>query len=266
VESRVHQAVVAAVLALSALSPHWAGAVERDVDADTRNSAVELRFTRRDGAVHVDARDSGGTESACRWGVQPFADDPVALGKVTTVPSRPNNESRLYLITCNGVFDHAQWIGPQNTVDIDAIAYDLAEQEVRRVTVVPLEININPPDGLTGVESWFWTEGYAGDPIAAQVGAFGINVSVNIVPSSVTWDFGDGSPPIQGDFGRAYPERSTVTHAYTDRSASGPYTVTATFEFRPTFSIDGGPPQELPPIQRTYTTQYLVREAQAVID
>jgi hypothetical protein len=54
-------------------------------------------------------------------------------------------------------------------------------------------------------------------------------------------------------------------HAYTDRSGETPYTVTATFEFRPTFSVDGGPAQELPPITRTYTARYRVREAQAVI-
>jgi hypothetical protein len=191
-------------------------------------------------------------------------DDPVALSAVRTAPARPNPESRLYLITCNGNFSHAQWIGPQNTVDIDGMAADLAEQEVRRVTVVPLEIEANPTEGLTGVESWFWTEGYSGDPISASVGAFGITVSVSIEASSVTWDFGDGSPPVTGDFGRAYPERSSVVHAYTHRSANGPYTVTATFEFRPTFSIDGGPAQELPPIRRTYSRQYTVREAQAV--
>ena len=248
------------LLAAAPALAEYAGTVEGGSDAN----GVSLSFTRRDGGLAVSA-PAGSSLERCQWDATLFTADPVALQGIASTPARPNPESRLYLITCNGVFSHAQWIGPQNTVDIDAIAYDLAEQEVRRVTVVPLEININPPDGLTGVESWFWTEGYSGDPIGAQVGAFGINVSVNIVPSSVTWNFGDGSPPVQGDFGRAYPERSTVTHAYTDRSANGPYTVTATFEFRPTFSIDGGLAQELPPIQRTYTTQYLVREAQAVI-
>ena len=256
-------ALIAAAVALTTRGAANAGE-KRDTEALSDNAGVELTFTRKNGSlVAIDSRRSR-SASSCQWSVAPYAVDPLALDRLPTRQTAPNPESRLYLVLCNGNFSYAQWIGPQNTVDIDGLASDLAEQEIRRVSVVPLEIGINPVQGLTGVESWFWTEGYTGDPIEASVGAFGITVGVRIVPSSVTWDFGDGTPPIVGDFGRPYPERSSVVHAYTERSAAGPYTVTATFEFRPTFSIDGGPAQALPPIRRSVSTQYVVREAQAV--
>jgi hypothetical protein len=93
-----------------------------------------------------------------------------------------------------------------------------------------------------------------------------MSVAVRVTRGQVTWNFGDGSPSVTGDLGKAYPDRSSVRHVYTDRTTGDPYRVTATFDLVPEFRVDSGPWQPLPAIDRVATMTYRVREVQAVID
>ena len=115
--------------------------------------------------------------------------------------------------------------------------------------------------GVTGIASYFWVEGYQGQPINDSLSAGGVTVAVSVTLGTVTWDFGDGTPPVTAGLGEAWPERSSVRHGYRDR---GDRTVTVTVTLPAEFSVNGGAVQQLPPVVRTATIPYVVEEIQAV--
>jgi hypothetical protein len=126
-------------------------------------------------------------------------------------------------------------------------------------------INARPAGkAVTGIPSYFWVEGYDGEPIEGTVHNGPVSVDVAVTLGSVTWDFGDGTPALTTtDLGRAWPERSEIRHAYRER---GTYTVTITLRLPATFTVNGGNVTDLPDIVRTATLTYVVDEVQAVRD
>jgi hypothetical protein len=154
------------------------------------------------------------------------------------------------------------WLGPNNFAD--TALRPIADELIRRVTVLPATVDIRPDSrGVTGIPSMFWVTGYGTQPLTATESAFGLTVTVNVRLVEVAWDFGDGTPVVQAGLGEAWPERSSVQHAYRDASGEQPYPVTATLLFQPTYAVNGvaGPP--LDPIQVPVTRPYLVRQVQA---
>ena len=185
------------------------------------------------------------------------------------LPSGPDDR-RLYLIRCPGEVPVARWVDPSNIQDVDGEARRIAQEYLEHIPIPAITVHANPTEGITGLETWVWASGHDGATINDTVEAFGIPVEVEIASGSVIWDFGDGAPPVQGDLGRPYPQRSTVTHVYTHRSTSdaapnGAYTITATLNFTPRYRVAGGPWETLPPIRTTDHHTYVVREVQAVI-
>jgi hypothetical protein len=257
--------LVALVLSVSTASPAVAG-FRRGVATNRTGDRVKLTFVRRGDGLAVEAPHAAraGRRRACEYRLQPI--DLTRVQDDSAIPPAPNAESEPYFLFCGGEYRGVVWIGPHNTVDPAASARAIADRLVREVRVPSVSVGINPREGLTGLESWFWIRGYDGRPINRRLTAFGLTVEVRIRRGQVTWDFGDGTPPTAGDLGRAYPARSTVRHVYTVRSAARPYTVTAQFDLAPEFRVDGGAWQPLPPIVRTATSAYTVREVQAVID
>lgn len=129
-------------------------------------------------------------------------------------------------------------------------------------------VEANPSDGLVGMESWFWIEGYDGSPITASADALGAEVEVEARAERYEWSFGDGTTLLTHTPGQPYPERSEVRHTY-ERSSHGHeegYEVRVRFEFGVRYRIDGAGWQSLPGIDRTAETSYPVRESQAVIE
>ena len=149
-----------------------------------------------------------------------------------------------------------------------AIGQDFAIDTVDLVTPPPSSIKFNPQSrGLVGVESWFWIEGYDGAPI---VQTFvhpefipPITVTIELTYRHTRWDFGDTST-MTGDLGRAYPQESSVRHAYDRDSGNTPYAVTATLVFAARYSVNGGPWTDIGTVERDVTGQHAVIAAEAV--
>jgi hypothetical protein len=173
-------------------------------------------------------------------------------------------------LICGGEFVRNVWVGEGNTLDVDAEARRVAEAWVGTVPVPEVSVGTAPPGrSITGFATWFWVRGYAGEPVADRLDAFGYPVEVRMLPGDVTWDFGDGRTS-SGGFGVAYPQESGVQHAYEVRSTSdaepdGAYELGIRFELQPSYRVDGGPWQDLDPIPVEHAQPIVVREIQAVI-
>jgi hypothetical protein len=159
--------------------------------------------------------------------------EPVDLGP------RPDDETAVVAsLYCGGEFVRNVWVGEGNTLDVDAEARRLAEAWVGTVPVPEVSVGTAPPGrSITGFATWFWVRGYAGEPVADRLDAFGYPVEVRMLPGDVTWDFGDGRTS-SGGFGVAYPQESGVQHAYEVRSTSdaepdGAYELGIRFELHP---------------------------------
>jgi hypothetical protein len=177
----------------------------------------------------------------------------------------------LVSVFCDGSFIGNRWVSPADVVDVDAEARRVVDQWVATVPVPDVTIGSAPPGTtITGFETWFWAQGYRGEPITEQLDAFGHPVEVRIEAAEVRWDFGDGRDATSAGFGDAYPARSDVTHVYEMRSTSddapdAAYDLTVTFHLVPRYRVDGGPWQQLDPIPVQTTEPLVVREIQAVI-
>jgi hypothetical protein len=181
-----------------------------------------------------------------------------------------------YALYCDGAFQGIVWL-PSTTdpstvrvaVDpggsVDSVA--LAQSLLSRIPLPEITIGVNPSTGLVALPSWFWVDGYDGAPITASASLGGVTVTVELTPDGYRWRFGDGGELATQSLGRRYPERSDLTHQYEQSSlqAGGAYTVRLEVTFRVRFLVSGGGAGELPPITRTYTADYRVQQAQAVL-
>ncbi len=94
-----------------------------------------------------------------------------------------------------------------------------------------------------------------------------VTVAVTVRPTGrYAWDFGDGTVRL-GSLGRKYPRESDVSHTYRHSSLGHPdgFPTQLTVTFSGEYTVDGGPPQPLPPIEMTYEGEYEVQEAQSVL-
>lgn len=201
---------------------------------------------------------SGSSASDCDWTVTPYpftgTDPPAIYGE----PPTPEHE--LYLVFCDGEFVSAEWLGPGRAVR--EVAGNLVARFMQDLPIGIDTIGARPEGkGVTGITSYFWVEGYSGAPITDSLSGAGVTVAVQVTLGSVTWDFGDGTPPTTGSLGEAWPARSSVHHTYRDR---GDRAVTVTITMPAQFSVNGGAAQALPPVVRTATIPYRVDEIQAV--
>ena len=256
-------AVVVVVLVghgLPAGPAHPVEAAEDAVDGGVDASGVTITIVRWQGRDRVHATGGGGDDdpTGCDWAIVPA---PLgALPPADIPPFQP--DSYLGLLTCDGIGVEVLWVGPHNTVDLEAEARRLVEEYVAHVPVPSVTVHANPmPTGLVGLESWFWAAGYDGHAVVGRIDALGIGVDVRIDPSSVTWAFGDGATT-EGGLGEAYPARSPIRHGYTEH---GTRPVSAGFELVPRYRIDDADWTALPPIEVADTLTYRVREAQAVV-
>jgi len=238
-----------------------ASAFEQGERAATTERGVEVTITIGEDGTPVAEGGRVGGAGSCTWTVTPYPytgiDPPSHYG------TPPSPEHRLYLVFCNGEFVAATWLGPGGgTVSvIDPAA--MARTVVDEVPVDLAAIGARPQGrGVTGIRSYFWVEGYGGETITGSVTNGPVTVDVSISLGTVTWDFGDGTPPVIAGLGEAWPDRSSVHHTYRDR---GTYAVTVTIELPAEFSVNGdGTVTPLPPVIRTATIPYVVDEVQAV--
>jgi hypothetical protein len=237
-----------------------ADAAEDDVHGAVDPSGVTITIVRWQGSDRVLATGSGGggDPTGCDWAVVPA---PLGAWPPADLPPwRP--DSYLGLLTCDGVGVEVIWVGPHNTVDLEAEARRLVEAYVARVPVPDLDIHTSPPTtGLVGLESWFWATGWDGRAIVDRIDALGVGVDVRIDPTPIAWDFGDGHQ-VTGGLGEPSPARSSVRHGYTQH---GRPVIGVGVDLIPRYRIDGTDWIELPAIEVRATRPYRVVEAQAVV-
>ncbi|MGH2768080.1 MAG: hypothetical protein ACRDIF_03875 [Actinomycetota bacterium] len=141
-------------------------------------------------------------------------------------------------------------------------------EQVRELIAMPgVTIGISPRSvGVTGLESWFWVEGYSGQTISEARRVFGRLVEVEAAPSAYVWDFGDGSSSVvTASLGLPYPRRSEVTHTYWSTNHDPGYTVSVRFILDVRWRVEGGAWLEAAPVERTASTKYLVDEVRSVL-
>ncbi len=244
-------------------------------DASTDPTGAHVVVGRDRTWTEVPARHGagGGDPEACvrRW--EPAAGE-VALrrtpsGDYRAVPidvPRPGPESSVYHVWCADLAgDHylaSVWLRPEQFgVDPRAVA----ERLVRDLPYPPARVGANPAArGLTGLESWFWVEGYTTAPVADTVRAFGLTVSVEATPESVSWDFGDGTTARAAGLGVPPPGRSEVRHVFETRGRPT-VRVRALIRLAVRWRVGAGPWDSLDPVTRTAVLDYPVVESRAVL-
>jgi hypothetical protein len=231
--------------------------------AETVADAVRVTLIKMGGS-HVVQGISGPTgagREGCTWTVL-FAPDLDDSPYGTSAGPQPHPEARFALLLCDGSIVRAIWVAPDDVVDLDALARDEAQRYIEDVLVPSVTVGANPAgQGLVGLSSWFWVEGFAGSVTAPPISAFGLTIDVRLGSGSVTWDFGDGTRR-QGDLGQAYPERSSVRHTH---QRHGSYEVVAEIDLVPEYRVDGGPWLALPGLQVVASVTHPVEQRQAVI-
>lgn len=233
-----------------------------EVNAGTVPEGVRVTVIRVGGEYTVGEVRGGGTaQQGCSWSVvlTPGLEE-APYG--TTAGPKPDPDAQFALLLCDGTIVRAIWILPDDIVDLDAAARAEAERYVEDVLMPAVRIGVNPEaQGLAGLRSWFWIDGYAGSVQAPPITVFGLTIDVRMAGERVTWDFGDGST-LDGDLGLAYPAESTVQHAH---RASGSFTIGATLHLVPEYRVDGGPWIALPQLAPTATATLPVEEREPVI-
>jgi hypothetical protein len=234
-----------------------------DVGAETVPDAVRVTLIKVGGshAVRSVTGSTGTGREGCTWTVlfTPELDD-SPYG--TSAGPQPHPEARFALLLCDGSIVRAIWVAPADLVDLDALARAEAQRYVEDVLVPSVTVGVNPvAQGLVGLSSWFWMEGFTGSATAPPISAFGLTIEVRLTSGSVTWDFGDGTRRT-GDLGQAYPERSSVRHTH---QRHGTYEVVAEIELVPEYRVDGGSWLALPGLQATAATAHPVEQRQAVV-
>lgn len=180
-------------------------------------------------------------------------------------------------VVCDDGFFAIVWIpidratgGGVRVVDAGSDPVDpavVAQELLDELPVPDISIGANPSTGLVALASWFWLEGYGGEPITSSNTLLNVTVEVEVEPSAYRWTFGDGGSLMTTSLGRPYPAESDIQHVYeqSSLSAGGMFAVgvEATFEAR--YRVNGGPWQPLAPISRSFTTDYPVQQLQSVL-
>ena len=236
------------------------GADDTVAGGETTASGVRVTIEKRGNEYRV--VEAPASHSGAGTPAKPERDRTV---RKFTRPADPasGTPARDYVMSSCGEFDiRTYWLDEADLVDLDAAAAAEAGRYVDNVLKPQVRIGANPAtQGLVGLSSWFWIEGWAGAAQAPPISAYGVTIDVRMTSGSVEWDFGDGTT-VSGDLGQAYPARSSVRHAY---QRPGSHTVTATIALAAEYRIDGGPWLTLDPLTASATTQHPVQERQAVI-
>jgi len=234
------------------------------VNAETVTDAVRVTLVKSGGQYAVRAVTGGGStgvQSGCSWTLlfTPELDD-ASYGM--SAGPKPHPDARFALLLCDGAIVRPIWVAPEDVIDLDVLARGEALRYIEDVLVPDVGIGINPSaQGLVGLPSWFWVDGFTGSVTAPPISAFGLTIEVRMSSGSVEWDFGDGETLV-GDLGRAYPAESTVQHVH---QRDGAFTVTAAIDLVPEYRVDGGPWLTLPNLQAAATAEHEVEQRQAVI-
>jgi hypothetical protein len=229
------------------------------IGEDPNGVAVQIDATRTNPGRRSSGRGGGGTP--CTYTLANIGELTADLFK-----DKPADVG-LFTVTCGSHTDllflrigpGGQPVIPGPTIDPRQLALSARD----RLPVPSGTIRVNPARALTGLPTWYWFDGYHGQPLTKTVSAFGVTVQVEATPTVYQWDFGDGATMTSSDLGRPFPQRSTITHTY--QTARDRVTVRSTFNFSVRWRVPGGPWTPLAPISRTATATFEVAQSQSVI-
>jgi hypothetical protein len=210
---------------------------------------------------------TGGGGGGCvrRWvpetGIEPGIADYLSL--LFGPPPSPAHVP--YSVYCGNAFLGAAWILPTEftVVPSGPTAAEIAAGIARDLPYPLVTIGANPAGrGLTGLETWFWLDGYDGTPIVDAVSGFGTAVEVEARADTAVWDFGDDTGPVAAPI-RAAVGSPSATHRYESRSDDAGFEVRAAFSFSVRYRVDGGDWIDLPPVERAAVRAYEVVDSRA---
>ncbi|MGZ8751365.1 MAG: hypothetical protein ACXW1S_00130 [Acidimicrobiia bacterium] len=257
------------VMAVALTVPSARPAAAADVGASTSPAGARVEIGV-DGAYQEQGSPGSGGGSGVpgggcvrRW-VPETAIVPGVADYLSLLFGPPPSPAHLpYSVYCGDAYLGAAWILPTEftVVPSGPTVAEIAAAVARDLPYPVVSIGANPGGrGLTGLASWFWIDGYDGDPIVDAVTGFGTAVEVEARASAATWDFGDDSGSIEAPIGGG-PTSPSATHVYDSRSGPGGFTVTASFSFSVRYRVNGGAWIELPPVARDAARAYEVVES-----
>jgi hypothetical protein len=200
-----------------------------------------------------------------------------------TVDQPPAGETGgYYLVTCVGQGQSTNggivWI-PSGTVAVAPVLPSpaiLAQQAVSQLTLPSPRIDASPSTGadqLVGLPTWLWLSKAGWQASTATAAVPGESVMATATPTSVTWNFGDGTRLVCHGPGTPYtasesPDEPSPTcgHTYATSSAGQPnsaFTVTATVSWSVTWA-GGGQAGTVPALQNTAATDLRVADVQSL--
>lgn len=264
--------IAVALVALIALGAAYSWAGDDDPPPYDTPSTTIVYTTEEAAVVEAEHRgDAAGSKKKVesRSGRSCWLEPDTA--PVTTANLDLYNAARDRGETSFNLYCDGEWIGlVWRPIDPGPVAprpvspRSVAEHLREEIPMPAVEIKINPDTGLAGAESWFWIEGYEGEPITNSTDAFGTPVEVEARPTSYEWSFGDGKVISSQSTGKPYPERSEIRHVF-ERASEDGYQIVVRFTFEVRYRTAGGPWTDLPGISRTASATYVVQESQAVI-
>jgi hypothetical protein len=241
--------------------------------------------------VRSSAGGAGGGVSNRRCGIYdllPQGGEGLEKGDLPLPPNPSPNpvEGQIYILHCTGL-DGANRVDRLITFTPGIVVDDLFEERAqaaraRAALDLPFpEIETSPPLGvgqIVGIETWFWiTKGWQSDRKTASVP--GASATVTATPRSVTYEPGDprdrkakvlcSNPPqpwdprfpdAETDCGYVYVHRSTVG------SRDATFSLTATVDYRVTWTASDGVTRPLEDVFRATIVPIRVEEVQAVIN
>jgi hypothetical protein len=144
--------------------------------------------------------------------------------------------------------------GPADVIPVSDIAGRDVDRYLRDVIPPAMHVTVQPPNGaLSNLPAYFQVQPPALQP--QQFGGPRVIETITITPAHYTWDWGDGTEPLETDDpGAPYPD-GHVTHTY-DRAAH--LTVALTTEWSATYTITVAG-QTLGPFNATGTVQHTQR-------
>jgi hypothetical protein len=162
-------------------------------------------------------------------------------------------------------------------LDPRSVALDI----LAHIPLPDIKLRANPTLGLVALPSWYWADGYAGqrfgesrtivippaNPLDPNDHGTSFTVEVSVWGDRYDWSFGDGHSLTTRSLGKAYPSESDITHTYEHSSLPFPggFPVRMTVGYAAEFRVNGGGPQGLPAVRRTYEAAFRVQEIQPVL-
>jgi len=239
--------------------------------------------------------DGGGGERVCTRGGEPIAcydpiygwfnQDDECYYKLAEPqlppPDGASPDGGWYVPSCAGGIGEPDWFdAPPAGAEPPPDPETLARRALATITLSPPDLQIRPDPsgaGLVGLPVWLWVEKgpETWGPSSASAEERGLSVEITASVSNLTFDLGDGGPPINcPGGGTPYPKGATgpspdCGYAFTKSSRQQPgqkFTITATTTWTVEWTSSSGATGTIGPETREATVGVRINELQVVTE